>query len=426
MSPLVLLLGGFLGLLLLRVPVAFAMLVPSIAYLVFGGTTNLALAVPRLVATLNSFTLVAVPLFILLGGLANAAGVTQRLFDFAQAVLGHVRGGLGYVNIGVSFGFSWMSGTAVGDAAGMGRLEIPAMVARGYDKRFAVGVTAASSLISPVMPPSIPAVIYALSSGVSLGALLLAGILPATLMALGLAVVVFLHARGRPGLREPPAGCRAVGRSALRAVPALLTPVLLIGGILGGVFTPTEAAGVSVLYVLVLFVAARGLRLGLLWRTIAEAAMTTGSVLLIVASASLFSWIIAIERGPDLLSALLLGVSDNPAVFLLLVNVIVLGVGMFVDPTSALLILVPILLPAATALGIDPLHLGMVLIVNLMIGLLTPPVGIVLYVMSAVAGLRFAEVVRGTLPFLAPLIAVLALLTYLPELTLFLPRLFGF
>lgn len=426
MSPLLLLVAGFFVLLLLRVPVAFSLLLPSLVYLVFGGASNLDLATPRIIANLNSFTLVAVPMFILMGGLANAAGVTDRLFDFSQAILRNVRGGLGYVNIAVSFGFSWMSGTAVADAAGLGKLEIPAMVARGYDKRFSAGVTAASALISPVMPPSIPAVLYALSAGVSLGGLLVAGIVPASLMALSLAVVVYFYARNKDELREGPASLKQIGLTAVRAIPAFVAPVVLIGGILGGVFTPTEAAGVSVLYILGLGIVSGSIRLETFYRVMVDAAATTGSVLLIVGSASVFAWIIAIERGPEILTTFLLGVSDNPLIFLLMVNGLGLVVGMFVDAASAILILVPILLPAASSYGIDPLHFGIIIIVNLMIGLLTPPVGIVLYVISSVAEMPFSEVVRGAAPFLVPLGAVMLLLTYVPAVSLFLPRLFGF
>ena len=286
-----------------------------------------------------------------------------------------------------------MSGTAVADAAGLGKLLVPAMVARGYDKRFAVGVTAAAALLSPVMPPSIPAVLYALAAGVSLGALLIAGILPATLMALSLAVYVYFYARKKDELREGKTSWRHLASVTWRAIPAFIAPVILIGGILGGVFTPTEAAGVSVLYIFTIGMVSRRLTPRMLVNVFIDAAGTTGSVLLIIGSASLFAWIIAIEHGPELLTGFLLGVSDNPLVFLLMVNCLCLIVGMFVDAASAILVLVPVLTPAAAAYGIDPLHFGMVIIVNLMIGLLTPPVGMVLYVMSSVADMPFRDVV---------------------------------
>jgi tripartite ATP-independent transporter DctM subunit len=423
---LLVLIAAVLALLVLRLPVALALLLPSLVYLALPGTTPVGQAIPQIVGSVDSFLLIAVPLFILMGTLSNEGGVTDRLFGFAQSALAPVRGSLGYVNIAVSVGFAWMSGAAVADAAGLGRLEVPAMTRRGYDERFAVGITAASSVIGPIMPPSIPAVLYAVAASVSLGGMLIAGIVPAVVIAGMLCGYVWWWARDKDHLRLPRVAIGQLASATLGAIPALLAPVILVGGILGGVFTPTEAAAVAVAYILLLGVLDRRLRLPALYRVCLSAAETTGAVLLIVATSAIFSWIVAIERGPSLFAAALTGFTDNPLLFLLLVNVFVLAVGTLLDPASALLILTPVLLPAANQFGIDPLHFGVILIFNLMIGLLTPPVGLILYVLSSVTDLPFSTVVRGTAPALVPLVVALLLITYVPYLTLALPRALGF
>lgn len=422
---LLIIIGVVLALLALGVPVAYSLLVPTMGYFFFSGPGALSAAVPAAVAGINSFPLLAVPLFIMMGVLANEIGVTEKLFDFAESLLGHLRGSLGYVNIAVSFGFSWMSGSAVADSAGLGRIEVPAMLRRGYEPRFAVGITAASGVIGPIMPPSIPAVLYAVAAGVSLGGLLIAGILPAVLLVLALSAYVYVYARKRDELRLPRATRGHIARSGLGALPPMVAPVILIGGILGGAFTPTEAAAIAVTYLLVLGFVQRRLRLGQLYGVLLSTAKTVGAVLFIVSIAALFGRIITLERGPRIVADVMLGISDNPLVFLLLLNLLVLLVGMLLEPASALLILVPVLLPVATEFGVHPLHLGSIVILNLMLGLLTPPVGLILYVLSSVTDIPVGEVLRGTAPFFIPLGAVLLLVTYVPAVTLTLPGLLG-
>ncbi|MCC3653563.1 MULTISPECIES: TRAP transporter large permease [Streptomyces] len=416
---------AILALLVLRVPVAFAILGPSLTYLALNGAAP-GLTTRQVTGAIDSFPLLAVPLFILIGVIANHARIADRLFAFALALIGRVRGSLGYINIGVSVGFSWMSGSALADAAGLGKVEVPAMVRRGYPKRFAVGISSASSLIGPVMPPSIPAVVYAGIAAVSTGALFAASVVPAFLMAAGLAVAVFVWARRRPDLRDEPFAWRRLRRTAAGVIGPLGAPVIILGGILGGLFTPTEAAAVGAAYVLALGFAYRTVR----WRDLGpiarEAASTTASIMLVIGASGLLGWILARERVPRMVAEALRGVTDDPVVFLLLVNLLLIFLGAILEGISILVITVPILLPVATEFGVDPLHFGVITIINLMIGLLTPPIGAVLYVMSPVTGMPVHEVFRGTAPFLIPLAAVLLLVTFVPSVVMFLPRLLGF
>jgi tripartite ATP-independent transporter DctM subunit len=421
------LVGGVMVLLVLRVPVAFALLLPSLIYVVQAEGITLAVVMQRLLSGLNSFPLLAVPLFIMTGFLANAAGIADRLFAFLLGLFGRVRGSLGYVNVTSSVVFSWMSGAAIADAAGLGSVLVPAMRKRGYEDGFALGLTGASAMIGPIMPPSIPAIIYAVTAGVSVGALFFAGVVPALVLAAVLCVHVFVHTRRRgfKGTAEPPLDRAALGWATVRALPVLFTPVIILGGILGGVFTPTEAAAAAVMYVLLLSVGYRSLSWAAFYRVSLRTASTTGAILLIVSAATLFGWIIAREQGPQVVADAMLRVTKNPVVFLLLVNVGLLVIGMLLEPVAALLITVPVLLPVATHFGVDPLHLGIVMVLNLVIGLLTPPIGLVLYVLSSVTGTPFHVVARGALPFLLPLLVTLGLVTFWPGLSLALPRWLG-
>ena len=420
-----LLIVGMLVLLALRVPVAFALLLPCLAYVILSEDISLGVAQQRLVAGLNSFPLLAVPLFIMTGYLSNAAGLADRLFRFLMSLLGRVPGSLGYVNVGSSLMFSWMSGAAIADAAALGSVLVPAMRKRGYEEGFALGLTGASSMLGPIMPPSIPAIIYAVTAGVSIGALFFAGVLPALVLAAVLCVYVFCYA----SKHHPEAG-GAEKRgdllpTTLAALPVLGTPVIILGGILGGVFTPTEAAAAAVMYVLLLSLCYSSLSFNGLYQVLLQTARTTGSIMIIVSAASLFGWVIAREQGPQMLAEVLLRLTDNPYVFLILLNLALLVIGMLLEPVAALLITVPVLLPVASQFGINPLHLGIVMILNLVIGLLTPPVGLVLYVLASVTNTPVQQVMRGTVPFLVPLGITLLIVTFVPAVSLWLPRLLG-
>jgi tripartite ATP-independent transporter DctM subunit len=417
--------GILILLLLLRVPVAFSLLIPSLLYIFMDPSLNFGVAIQRSVAGVNTFPLLAVPLFMMLGNVANASGVADRIYDAATAIIGHVRGSLGYVNVLTSFMFAWMSGAAIADTSAMGRVQVPAMVKRGYPKGFSLGITAGSSLVSPILPPSIPAVIYAVTAGVSVGGLFLAGIGPAIVLVLVLCAAVWFSMRKRNDLKLERAPIKTQVVQSLKALPGLGTAVIILGGILGGVFTPTEAAGIAVAYMLFLTFVYRRLTRENLSRIFRDTTITAGSILLIVTAASLFGWVLARERVPQLAAEFFLGVTDNPWVFLILLNILLLIIGAVLEPTAAILIIVPVLTPVALAFGLDPLHVGMVIIFNLLLGLVTPPVGLVIFVLSSVTDVPVKDVIRGILPVYVPLLLTLLLLTFVPAISTFLPSLFG-
>ncbi|EKU45496.1 MULTISPECIES: TRAP transporter large permease [Brevibacterium] len=402
---LLLMLLALLILLALRVPVGIALLVPSIIYIAFDPSSSPALAVQQATSGVFDFAILAVPMFILLGNLANISGATDRLYDAAVAAIGHVRGSLGYVNILTSFGFSWVSGAAISDAAAMGRIQVPAMIRRGYPVGFSLGVTGASSLIAPMMPPSIPAIIYAVTAGVSVGALFVAGIVPAVLLVVTLSVMCWFLTRKREDLRLPKAGLGERVRSGLRALPPVGAAVVILGGILSGVFTPTEASAVGVAYIGILAIVYGNFTWPKVRHALVTAVETTGGVLIIVAGAALFGWVLAREQAPQLAADVLLSITDRPIVFL---------------------ILVPVLLPVAEVFGLSPVHFGIMIIFNLLIGLLTPPVGLVLFVLSSVTKYPVTTVIKGTLPFFVPMLATLVLISVVPFLSLWLPSLLGY
>ncbi|SLM91266.1 TRAP transporter large permease [Brevibacterium yomogidense] len=421
---LVLLVVAIAVLLVLRVPVAFAFLGPSIVYMWANGNST-GNALREVFNAADSFPLLAVPLFVLLGSLANRAGIADSLFRFALAVLARVRGSLGYVSIGTSVGFSWMSGSAVADAAALGKVQIPAMIREGYGRRFATGVSASSSLIAPVMPPSIPAVIYSGLAAVSTGALFAASVIPAIAMAIGLCIVVAVLVSRNPRIQKGEFDKAEVLASIRGVILPMFTPVIILGGILGGLFTPTEAAAVAVAYIILVGV----MRRSLTWRgfleAVKESAVTTASIMIIVASASLLGYILARERVPQIMTEAMFSISDSPTVFLFLVVLLCLVLGTVIDATALLVLIVPILVPIANTYGVDPITLGVITIIALMIGLLTPPVGTVLFVTASVSRSRIGDVFRGTLPFTIPFLIVVALAIAFPEMITWMPEVFG-
>jgi tripartite ATP-independent transporter DctM subunit len=412
-------------LLLIRVPVGLAFIGPSLWYALADGNSG-GFALKTTFDGLNSFPLLAVPLFILVGVLANRLGVADRLYEFCLAALARVRGNLAYVNIGTAVGFSWMSGSALADVAGLGKIEVPHMVKAGYPYRFAAGLSASSALISPVMPPSIPAVIYAATATVSTGALFAASVVPALLMAVGLCVYVFIWTARRPDLASVPFDRQRLGRATIGTIGPALVPVVLLGGILSGTFTPTEAASVAVLLMLVLGLVYRTLTLRVLLQSLRETAAITGGIGLILGSAALLGLILTRAHVSRDVAELVTAVSSEPWAFIIMVNIVMLILGTVVDAVAAILVTVPVLLPIAVDLGVDPVYFGVVMIINLMIGLLTPPVGSVLFVTASVTGRPVEEVFRGVVPFLVPLIAVLVLISAFPIVSLWLPGVLGF
>ncbi len=398
-----------------------AMGLAGFAFLLLSGIPGI--VIPQKVAmAANSFPLLAAPLFILMGNLMNTSGISYRIFDFAKAVVGWMRGGLCHANIVGSLIFAGMSGSAVADAAGMGAVEIEAMKREGYDGATAGAVTAASATIGPIIPPSLPMIVYGVAAETSIGALFVAGIIPGLLMTVALMVMV-RHIAIRDNLpRHPFEGVRALLVAFRRAFWALMAPVVLFGGLLSGIFTPTEAAAVAVIYALILgLFVYREIKVADLPKLILDTVETTGVVMALVMTASLLGYCISVSRLPQVFGSTLTSLTTNPLVYLLIVNVLLLVVGFFMEALAAMLVLIPILVPPALLLGIDPVQFGIVFVLNLMIGTITPPVGVVLYVTAKVANVPFEAIVRATTPFLIPLVAVLAMITLWPPLTTWLP-----
>ncbi len=400
-----------------------AMGLAGFAFLFIAGIPGI--VIPQKVAmAVNSFPLLAAPLFILMGNLMNSSGITHRIFDFAKAVVGWMRGGLCHANIVGSVIFAGMSGSAVADAAGLGTVEIEAMKKEGYDAETAAAITAASATIGPIIPPSLPMIVYGVAAETSIGGLFLAGVVPGLLMAVALMLMVRHLAIRRNLPRHPFEGVRALWIAFRRAFWALMAPVVLFGGLFSGIFTPTEAAAVAVTYALVLgLFVYRDFTLSDLPRLILDTVETTGVVMALVMTAALLGYCISVSRLPQEFGATLTGLTTNPLVYLLIVNLLLLVVGCFMEALAAMLVLIPILVPPAIALGIDPLQFGLVFVLNLMIGTITPPVGVVLYVTARVAAVPFESLARAVLPYLVPLFAVLAMITLWPSLTTWLPKL---
>lgn len=418
-------LAGVLLLLLLGLPIPLAIGL-SVFYAMHAGEVPLAIVAQRMFAAQDSFQLMAIPLFVLAGSLMNAGGLSRRLVGLADALVGRVRGGLLQVNILSNVFFSGISGSAAADAAAVGTILIPAMARAGYGVELAAGVTAAASLVGPIVPPSIPMIIYGVSAEVSIARLFLAGAIPGLLLAAAqMATATWLARRlGLPAGR--PRGWREIGAAGRKAIPALMMPAIILGGILGGIFTPTESAAVTVFYALgVGLLVHRELTPARVGQALVETALTTGVVTLLIAATESLAWILAREGIPQLLARWVLGLSDSPAVVLLLLNLLLLLIGILLEPAPALVLLVPVLMPLVRGLGIDPVHFGVVVVLNLVIGLVTPPVGASIFVVAAVSRARVGSLVRAMTPFLVVSIGVLLVVTYVPALSLWLPSFLG-
>jgi len=461
-----LLIGSFLVLLIIGVPVALSMAVSSLLYVLVDGTMPDIAVLHRMIGGVDSFPLLAVPFFILAGNLMNIAGVTNRIYQFAVHAVGWMRGGLGQVNIIGSVIFSGMSGTAIADAAGLGTIEIKAMKDHGYPLDFSVGVTAASATLGPIIPPSLPFVIYGMMANVSIGSLFIGGILPGLVMTVMMMLTVAYFARRNNWGSDAPFSWPQLIKSAIEvavvlatggaiwgifvvtewpllvgaflviavltwadwyfkfsAVMALMTPMLLIGGMTAGLFTPTEAAVAACAWALYLgLIRYRTMTFKSVAKATFETVETTASVLFIVSSAAIFGWLLTATKVADVLSNAFLAVTDQRWVFLILVNILILIVGSFIDTLAAITILVPILMPLLLKFGVDPIHFGVVITLNLMIGLLHPPLGMVLYVLARVARMSVEATTMAILPWLVPLMLALGLITFIPEITLWLPK----
>lgn len=419
------LIGGFLLLLVIGVPVAISLAGSSLIYVILEGVQPHLVVLHRMIGGIDSFPLLAIPFFIMAGSLMNSAGITNRIYDFALALVGWLKGGLGHVNVVGSVIFAGMSGTAVADAGGLGNIEIKAMRNHGYSVDFAVGITGASSTIGPIIPPSLPFVIYGVMANTSIGKLFAAGVIPGLVMALTMMIMVTYYAHTRGWHRDAKFSIIALWQTFKRAFLPLLTPIILVGGMTTGVFTPTEAAIAATAYAIFLGTGVyRTLSLKKLIKVSLETAETTALILLIVAGASIFGYLITLTKVTDNVSALVLSITTTPWMVLLLVNIFLLIVGCFMETIAAITILVPVLLPLMDKIGVDPVHFGLIMVLNLMIGLLTPPVGMVLYILARVAGISFERATKACLPFLIPLLVSLALVTYWPGMVMFLPNLF--
>lgn len=404
-------------------PVAFALALGCMVYLTVGNI-DIAIVAQRMIFGIDSFLLLSVPFFILAAEVMNTTGTTRRIFQFAHSLVGHIPGGLAHVNVVNSMIFAGMSGSAIADAAGVGMMEVEAMAEAGYPRPYAAALSAATSTIGPIIPPSIPMVIYASIAQVSVGALFLGGVAPGILMGLAMMALVYRQALQRGFPRDPRATLHEFLQSLWRAIPPLLTPVILLGGIYTGVFTPTEAAASAVLYALALgSVVYREIHWRDIPRLLLRVVENTAVVMFIVTMASVFGWILAREQIPQAIAGFFLDVTRNPVWMMVILNVLFLILGMFMETLAIMLIFFPIVVPIIQAVGIDPVHFGVVAVLNLMIGLLTPPFGMLLFLMSGLTKLPMAAILRELVPYIVILIVTLFLISLVPQLVLFVPGL---
>jgi tripartite ATP-independent transporter DctM subunit len=419
----------FLLLLLIGLPVFFGLLAAPGLLLYFNGQErDITLLYRNVYNGIDSFPLMAIPFFMLAGELMNRGGITMRLVEFSQAFMGHLRGGLAHVNVLSSMLFAGLSGSAVADTSALGSMLIPAMEKQGYSRKFAAAITAASSVIGPIIPPSGIMIIYAYVMGESVAALFLAGVIPGAMVGIGLMLMVkFMANKYDFPIATNKYTWPERGKASLKAFFPLLTPVIILGGILGGIFTPTEAAAVAVAYALFIGIfVLRSLKISDLSGVITRAGITSSVVLLLVGAAMAFKTVVSLSHAPEQLAAFILTLTSNPLLLLFLINILLFIVGMFLDAGPAIIILGPILGPIFINLGIDPIHFAIIMSVNLTVGLATPPMGLVLFVASAVSGERVEAIAKAILPFLAVEIGVIFLITYIPALSMTIPRLTGF
>lgn len=428
MEIVVIFLGLLVALLLLGIPAGYSIgMVSIVAIVIKWGLPSLSfgLIAQMLVYGINSFTILAIPLFILTGALMNTGGISRRIFDFADSLVGHIRGGLAHVNVLASFIFSGMSGAAAADVAGLGQIEIKAMEDAGYDKDFSCAVTGASATIGPIVPPSIPLVLYGVLACTSVTRLFIGGIIPGILMAITLMIHCSIIAKKRKYPKGEQFRLNHLIKSFKRAFLPLLTPVIIIGGIWTGIFTPTEAAGVAALYAAVLGIFIyKEIKLKNLIFLFRNVAMTSVAILFILACAKIYNMALTRTQVPELVTNFLFSITENRLVMLLLLNLVLFIFGCFMSTAATLTLLVPLFAPLLPKFGIDLTHFGVVMVLNLMIGQLTPPFGIVLYVLMKVGNISFDKLVKALVPFYIPIFIVLVMIILFPSLVTFLPNLF--
>jgi C4-dicarboxylate transporter DctM subunit len=418
---------SFFFFLIIGVPVAFVLGLTPLVVLITQGNTPLVLVAQRIFTGMDSPVLMAVPFFILAGNIMGAGGMTQRLVKFCNILVGPLRGGLAYINVAISMLFAGITGAAVADTSAVGSILIPAMKQEGYDSDFSAAVTATSSTIGPIIPPSIPFIIYGVLGEVSIASLFLAGFVPGILLGLFQMIVIWFYAQKRqyPKRSRPP--FRDAIRVSVDAFLVLLMPIIILGGILSGIFTPTESACIAVFYALFvgLFVY-RDIHLSDLPRILIRTGATSSLVMLVIGTASIFSWLLASEEIPHSVTDAILALTHNKILILLLMNILLLVIGTFMETTASLIILTPVLLPLMLKIGVDPLHFGVILVLNLVIGLTTPPVGVCLFVACALGNTTLERLSRAIFPFLLASIAVLIICTYWEGLIMAIPKFFGY
>ena len=414
---------------ILRIPIALGMLMSSIYYFVFasGPATGIQMAATQLLTQLNvKFILIAVPLFIFTAKVMNTGAITEMVFRFANILVGRWKGGMGHVNVVASIIFSGMTGSAVADASGLGIMEIESMRKQHYDDGFSCAITAASATIGPIFPPSIPMVFYAMFSGASIGNLFLGGMAPGILIGIALMIYIAYIAKKRNYPKGKIYPFKEFIKITIIAFPALLTPVILLGGIYSGIVTPTEAGALAAFYAIIIsFFVYRTMGLKQLLSVIVDTVKTTGTLSLIVGAAFTFSYIVAIEHIPDMIAGIFFGFTNNKYLMLLIINIIFLILGMFIDTSCIQVVFVPMVLPLVKAMGIDLVHFGVVIVLNMMIGLSTPPFGMLLFIVSGISGTPLRTVIKEILPMILVLIIVLLMVTYIPDIVLFIPRSIG-
>lgn len=414
--------GVMIALMMLRVPVAFAMALSAIVALIIGDIP-LTLVPQRMFNSLDSFPLLAIPLFVFVGEAMNTGGITTRIFNFAREYVKHITGSLGHVNVISNMIVAGMSGSAVADASAIGVVEIKAMEADGFDRDWSAALTAASSTIGPIIPPSIPFVIYAIITETSIGRLFLGGVVPGVMMGLSLMILVYVMSKQRGYKVEPKATWAERWDATLKALPSLMTPVLMFSGIVFGIVTPTEGAGIAAAYAIFLgFVVHREMSLPELYHILLRTVHCTAVIMLIICSSSAITWVVQTSGLPNQVADWLLSVSSNKFLLLIFINVVLLIMGCLLESNSIIMIMVPVLMPLIKALGVDPVHFGVFFILNVMIGLITPPVGMCLYVICNIADVSFERLSKAILPMIVPLVVVLFLITFIPDLVLWLPN----
>lgn len=415
---------SFLVLIFVGVPVAFSLGLSSLLYL-FINDMSFSIIPQRMFGGLNSFVLLCIPGFILAGNLMNAGGITDRIIKFANNCFGHIRGGLGLANVGSSMGFAGISGTALADTASIGAVMIPAMKKEGYGAGFSAAVTASSSTVGPIIPPSLPMIIVGTLASVSIGDLFLAGAVPGILLGLGLMIPTYLISVKRKYPKGERKSVKEIGKSFIGAFWALFMTVIILVGILGGIFTPTEASVIAVLYALVIGIFVyKELPIRNIPSIMLDSMTSTASIMLLVGFANLFGWIMVSEQIPQLVASTILGISTNTIIVILLINLLLLFVGTFMETIAALVILFPVLLPVAMEVGMDPIQFGVMMVLNLVIGLTTPPVGVCLFVASQIGKVSIGKTSRELIPFLGVSLVILLLVSFIPQITLYLPSLF--